>query len=235
MLTGINRNGMEQYITYYRVSTKKQGESGLGLKAQQQTVQQFLTSKGGKQVGSFTEVESGTNGDRPELKKAVSKCKEESAKLLIAKLDRLSRNVAFLFTLKEELEQAGVNFVACDIPEANNTMVLGVMATMAQHEAEIISQRTSEGIRQSETYKAGEWGNPENFTAESRQKAWATISRKARQDTDTRKAFHFIQPRREKGLSYAKIAKALNQEGYRTRRGNKFYPATVRKIYLRFS
>lgn len=232
----INRTRMKKYITYYRVSTKKQGKSGLGLNAQMATVQSFLKGKDAEQIEIFTEIESGKNGDRPVLKSAITMCKETGAILLIAKLDRLSRNVAFLFNLKEELESAGVSFVACDIPEANNTMVLGVMATMAQHEAEIISQRTKEGIRQSETYKSGEWGNPQNFTDESRAKAHQTISRKARTDKETRKAFEFIRYRRDqKEMTYQAIADELNKEGYQTRRGKKFHPAQVRKIYLRFT
>lgn len=204
------------------------------MKAQKAAVSQFLDTDD-QIIDSFKEVESGTNGNRPVLKRAVQRCKDEGAKLLVAKLDRLSRNVKFLFTLKEELEEAGVGFTIADMPEANNTMVLGVMASMAQHEADLISKRTKEGIEQSEVYKSGNWGNPQNLTEAARAKAHKTISDKARTDTNTRKAFHFIQPRREKGLSYAQIAEALNTEGYRTREGKKFYPATVRRIYLRFT
>lgn len=226
---------MKRYITYYRVSTKQQGQSGLGLSAQQATVKAFLKDRDAEQVETFTEVESGKNGDRPVLKSAINMCKEQGATLLIAKLDRLSRNVAFLFNLKEELESAGVSFVACDIPEANNTMILGVMATMAQHEAEIISQRTKEGIRQSDKYKAGEWGNQQNFTDEARAKAHRIISQKARTDKSVRHAFHFIQPRREAGKTYQAIADELNEEGYLTRKGKTFHASQVRRIYLRFT
>lgn len=224
---------MTKYISYYRVSTDHQGKDGNGMKAQKEAVNQFLKDED-ELVEVFTEVESGTSGDRPVLKSAIEKCKEEGAKLLVAKLDRLARNVAFLFTLKEELEAAGVGFVIADMPEANNTMVLGVMGTMAQHEAEVISQRTREGIRQSDTYQAGEWGNPQNLTEEAKAKAHRTISRKARTAKANRHAYHFIKPRRGEGESYEQIAEALNDEGYRTRRGKKFYPATVRRIYLRF-
>lgn len=224
---------MDQYIGYYRVSTKKQGKSGLGLEAQKTAVRNFLKSRGGEEIESFTEVESGKNPDRPVLKSAIEHCKDEGAKLLVAKLDRLSRNAKFLFTLKEELEEAGIGFTIADMPEAN-TLVLGFMASLAQYEAELISRRTKEGL--AEARKQGKQiGSPENLTKEGREKGWATISRKARHDTDTRKAFHFIQPRRELGLSYSKIAQSLNKEGYRTSTGKKFYPAQVRKIWLRLS
>lgn len=225
---------MKRYVTYFRVSTKKQGKSGLGLEAQRSTVEAFLKDKDAEVVETFTEVESGNNGDRPILKEAIAMCKVTRSTLLIAKLDRLSRNVAFLFNLKEELEQAGVSFVACDIPEANNTMVLGVMATVAQHENERRSQRQKEAF--AEKRKRGEpMGTPENLTDEARRKAWATIRRNARTDKSTRHAFHFIKPRREQGMSYQQIANALNHEGYKTRRGCKFHPAQVHKIYHRFT
>ena len=225
---------MEKFITYYRVSTKKQGKSGNGLSAQRTTVQQFIESRQAKEVESFTEIESGRNASRSVLKSAVEMCKDSGAKLLVAKLDRLSRNVAFLFALKDELESAGVGFVFADLPEANNTMILGVMASVAQYEAELISRRTKEGLK--EARKRGKQiGSPENLTDKAREKAYQTISMKARTDIDTRKAFHFIDPRREQGESYQAIADQLNKEGYRTRRGKQFHPAQVRKIYLRFA
>ena len=229
---------MSKFVAYYRVSTKQQGKSGLGLKAQQELVMNYLKRNGiDDEPESYTEVESGGNGERPELTKAVQRCKEKGATLLIAKLDRLSRNVKFIFALKEELEAAGVKFEALDLPEvSNNTMALGMVATFAQHELERIKQRTRDGIRQSPVYKAGKWGNPENFTDEYRAKAHRIISQNARQDPETRKAFEFIRYRREhKGMSYRAIADELNKEGYRTRRGKEFFPAQVQKIYLRFT
>ena len=224
---------MEQYIGYYRVSTKKQGKSGLGLDAQKTAVKNFLKSRGAEEIDSFTEIESGKNADRPVLKSAIELCKEQGAKLLVAKLDRLSRNAKFLFTLKEDLEDAGIGFTIADMPEAN-TLVLGFMASLAQYEAELISRRTKEGLEEAKK-KGKRLGSPQNLTNEARQKALSTIRDKARSDVDTRKAFHFTLPRREQGWSYAKIANALNAEGYRTRNGKKFHPAQVRKISKRLS
>ena len=225
---------MGKYVVYYRVSTKQQGKSGLGLEAQKTAVDTFLKSRNGEQVHPpFTEVESGSNGERPELKKAIARCKEIGAILLIAKLDRLSRNVKFIFTLKEELEQAGVSFVACDLPDAN-TLTLGLMASMAQHENEVRSTRQKAAF--AEKRKRGEpMGSPQNLTDEARKKAWQSIKEKARKDEATRHAFHFIKPRREAGQSYQAIAGELNKEGYRTRKGREFFPAQVHKIYMRFT
>ncbi|MEX0610304.1 MAG: recombinase family protein [Balneolaceae bacterium] len=225
---------MESYITYYRVSTKKQGKSGNGLSAQQTTVHNFLQTREAEELETFTEIESGRNTNRTVLKDAVQMCKDSGAKLLVAKLDRLSRNVAFLFALKEELESAGVGFVFADLPDANNTMMLGVMASVAQYEAELISRRTKAGLAEARK-KGKQIGSPENLTKEAREKGHQTISQKARNNVDTRKAFHFIQPRREAGESYQSIADQLNEEGYRARRGKEFHPAQVRKIWMRFA
>jgi|AntDeeMinimDraft_6_1070357.scaffolds.fasta_scaffold01050_5 DNA invertase Pin-like site-specific DNA recombinase len=225
---------MSQFVAYYRVSTKHQGKDGNGIKAQRASVEHFLKDKD-TLLDSFTEVESGTNGNRAVLKEAVSKCKAEGAKLLVAKLDRLSRNVKFLFTLKDELDEAGVGFTIANMPEAKNTMILGVMVSMAEHEAELISERTKAGIAQSEVYKSGNWGNKQNLTAEARAKAHKAVKRNARTDENTLKAFDAIQWRRKEGTSYEAIAKDLNTLNYRTRKGKKFHGSQVRRIWLRFT
>lgn len=225
---------MQTYVVYYRVSTKQQGQSGLGLDAQRTAVAAFLKSREATEVPpAYTEVESGKNADRPELRKAIQRAKDTGSTLLIAKLDRLSRNVSFIFSLKAELEAAGVSFVACDLPEAN-TLTLGIMATMAQHEREIISQRTKAGLQEAKR-RGKVLGNPANLSDDARAKAWATISNKARTDKGARHAFHFIKPRRDQGVSYQQIADELNAEGYRTRTGKEFHPAQVQRIWKRFS
>ena len=116
------------YVAYYRVSTARQGASGLGLSAQRTGVSSFLRGRG-RVLAEFTDVESGRRNDRPELMRAIARCKAEGAVLLIAKLDRLTRNVAFIFALRD----SGAEFVCADMPEAN-TLTIGVMATMAQHD-----------------------------------------------------------------------------------------------------
>lgn len=223
----------KQYITYYRVSTKAQGKSGLGIDAQKDAVQRFMKSRRAKEIDTFTEVESGRNGNRPILKQAIQRCKETGADLLIAKLDRLARNAKFLFTLKEELEDAGVGFTVADLPDANN-LTLGIMAVLAEYESQLKSERLKAAFK--EAKKQGrKLGSPENLTKEAMEKAWRTTKENARNDVDTRKAFHFIQPRREQGQSFDKIAFELNKEGYRTRKGKKFFGAQVRKLWIRFT
>lgn len=221
-----------EYVAYYRVSTKQQGKSGLGLEAQKTAVKNFIESKGGKELPPpFTEVESGKNDQRPELKKAIERCKETGSTLLIAKLDRLSRNASFIFKLRDELQASGVDFIACDMPEAN-TLTIGMMASMAQHEREVISKRTKEGLAEAKR-NGKELGTPENLTEEARKKAHKTISKRARTDKAVRHAFHFIKPLREQGESYSSIAKKLNEEGYRTRKGKEFHAIQVSRIWKR--
>jgi DNA invertase Pin-like site-specific DNA recombinase len=132
---------MCKYVTYYRVSTARQGQFGLGIEAQRAAVNAYLTHHQGRELASFTEVESGKVNTRPQLEAALARCRQTGATLLVAKLDRLSRNVAFLLNLRE----AGVRFQALDIPDAN-TMTLSVMAGMAQHERELISARTKAAL-----------------------------------------------------------------------------------------
>src|SRR5215468_10112218 len=129
------------YVNYYRVSTQRQGRSGLGLDAQRATVKSYLDGHHGIELATFTEVESGKVNERPQLEAALRRCRQTRATLLVAKIDRLSRNAAFLLSLRD----AGVRFVAADMPEMNETVV-GIMAVIAQHEREAISQRTKAAL-----------------------------------------------------------------------------------------
>jgi DNA invertase Pin-like site-specific DNA recombinase len=133
--------GTIRTVAYYRVSTDKQGRSGLGLEAQRAAVRAFLDGKGWPPLAEFVEVESGKRADRPELAKAMAACRLYGATLVIAKLDRLSRNAAFLLTLRD----AGIEFVACDMPDANR-LTVGIMAMVAEDEAERISARTKAAL-----------------------------------------------------------------------------------------
>ena len=133
--------GQKKFVAYYRVSTDKQGVRGLGMDAQAAAVEAFVRSHDGRIFASFEEVESGKNNDRPQLEAAIARAKILVATLLIAKLDRLSRDALFLLTL----QKAGVDFVACDMPDANN-FTIGIMALIAQHEREAISIRTKDAL-----------------------------------------------------------------------------------------
>jgi DNA invertase Pin-like site-specific DNA recombinase len=131
-----------KFVAYFRVSTDKQEKSGLGLDAQRKAVEDYLNGGTWSLVGKFTEVESGKRNQRPELEKALAVCKRNRAKLVIAKIDRLSRNLAFIATLMD----SGVEFVAVDNPHANK-LTVHILAAVAQHEREMIAQRTKDALQ----------------------------------------------------------------------------------------
>jgi DNA invertase Pin-like site-specific DNA recombinase len=132
---------MTDYVAYARVSTARQGKSGLGLAAQEAAINAFLREGDRLLTPKYVEQESGKDDARPELAKALNRCKLTGATLLVAKLDRLSRNLAFIATLQD----AGVRFIAADMPEANE-LTIHIMAAMAQHERKAISKRTKEAL-----------------------------------------------------------------------------------------
>ncbi len=146
-------------VGYERVSTARQGASGLGIEAQRQAIDGFVAQRNGTLIARFTEVESGRNPDRPELAKALHLAKVTGATLVIAKLDRLSRNAAFLLTLRD----AGVKFAAVDLPEAND-LTVGIMALVAQQEREAISKRTKEALTVARA-RGVRLGNPNGIEA----------------------------------------------------------------------
>jgi len=128
-------------VTYLRVSTQKQGRSGLGLEAQQKAVADYLNGGDWNVLEEFVEIESGKNSKRPKLLEAIELCKASGAKLVVAKLDRLARDAAFLMNLKD----GGIDFVCADMPEANR-LTIGIMALVAEQEREAISKRTKEAL-----------------------------------------------------------------------------------------
>jgi DNA invertase Pin-like site-specific DNA recombinase len=132
---------VDKWVSYLRVSTDRQGRSGLGIEAQRAAVAQYLNGGQGKLIKEFVEIESGKRTDRPMLEKALATCRLHGAKLVIAKLDRLSRNAHFLLGL----EKAGVDFIAADMPHANR-LTVGVMALVAEEEGRAISRRTKEAL-----------------------------------------------------------------------------------------
>jgi DNA invertase Pin-like site-specific DNA recombinase len=148
----MNARAARRFVAYYRVSTDRQGRSGLGLEAQQKAVRDYLDGGAWEIVAEFVEVESGKRADRPELARALDACRKHKARLVIAKLDRLSRNLAFIATLKD----SGVEFVAVDNPHANK-LTIHILAAEAEHEREAISERTKAALadRQGARDKAG--------------------------------------------------------------------------------
>ena len=214
-------------VPYYRVSTTKQARSGLGLEGQDVTVQQFAQAHGATVLKSYIEVEPGKRADRPELAKAVAHARRSKATLVIAKLDRLARNVHFLSGLME----AGVQFVACDQPSANE-LTIHILAAVAQDEAKRISERTKAALK---AYKArgGKLGasRPEcrNLTSEASRKGAKAAGEAARRDADD--AYIDLHPimiaLRDEGESLRAIAEHLNEEGYETRRGRSWRQAKL--------
>jgi DNA invertase Pin-like site-specific DNA recombinase len=219
---------MTRFIGYFRVSTVKQGESGLGLAAQRASVQAFV--KGGELIAEYTEVESGKHDDRPELTSAIAHAKREGATLLVAKLDRLSRSAGFIFLLRD----TGVKFVACDCPEANS-LTIGILASLAQHERELISQRTKSALAQKKRqgYKLGVSGKANLIAGDASNKASAARKRYATNDPNNRAATELVVLYREKGMTLQQIADRLNSNGHATRYNKQFKPGTVQRLIKR--
>ncbi|WP_298196591.1 recombinase family protein [Novosphingobium sp.] len=219
-------------IAYYRVSTEGQGRSGLGLDAQRSAVESLCAARGWELIAPpFTEVESGKRNDRPELLKALHRAKVTGATLVVAKLDRLSRNVAFLATLQE----SGVRFIAADMPEANE-LTIHIMAAMAQHERKATSRRTREALQVAKA-RGVKLGNPNGAAALRRaSQGNAAAVQALRADADARAADlrPVIEDMRERGIvSLNAMAGALNEGGFVTARGGRWHAATVRNLLAR--
>jgi DNA invertase Pin-like site-specific DNA recombinase len=226
---------MATFIGYLRVSTKGQGESGLGLEAQRAALESFVGQAKGTLVMVYVEVESGKRADRPELAKAVAHAKRSKATLCVAKLDRLSRNVEFL----ARVMNSGCEFAAADMPSANRFM-LHVMAAVAEHEAKAISERTKAALA---AYKArggklgGELPQCRNLTPKARrtgaQRAGESVAKAARE------AYADLAPAmtewRATGMTLVQIAERLNCEGHTTRRGKPWNPVQVARILERLT
>ena len=222
----------KRFICYYRVSTKKQGRSGLGLDAQKSICENYINTQHGIMVNSYIEVESGKNDNREQLNSALAECKQTKSTLLIAKLDRLSRSVEFIFSLKN----SGVDFACVDLPELN-TMTLGIFATFAQSERERISERITVAL--AEKKKQGiKLGKPENLT-DNFEKAYnnslATRKGNAMNNENNRKAGLFAVSLRCGGATWKKITDTLNSNGFKTRRGCSFSITQVIRLHERYS
>jgi DNA invertase Pin-like site-specific DNA recombinase len=215
-----------KFIAYYRVSTDKQGKSGLGLEAQRQAIENYLNGGSWKLIAEFTEVESGKNSERPELRAAQAACKKHKARLVIAKLDRLSRNVAFIANLLE----AGTDFVAADNPHANKSM-LQMMAVFAEMERDAISKRTKEALAAAKA-RGVRLGNPRLADA-------IEATNKARQeaaDAFAANVLPIIRQIQKSGVSSLRgVAKALSARGIKTARGGAWSAVQVSDIVRRAS
>ncbi|CCQ73916.1 recombinase family protein [Magnetospira sp. QH-2] len=216
---------MDKFIAYYRVSTKRQGHSGLGLEAQQTAVKAYLEGKGWPPVEEFTEVESGKKADRPELGKALTLCRIHGATLVIAKLDRLSRNAAFLMTLRD----SGVKFVAADMPDATH-LTVGIMAVVAQDEAERISARTKAALAAAKE-RGTELGGFRGYVPTDDDRTRATEAKKEKARAWAADLLPIIEEIRATGVdSLGGIARALNDRRIPTARGGRWQAVQVKRV-----
>lgn len=217
---------MEKYVLYTRTSTTKQD---LGIESQKEIAHRFIADTKAELIAEFSEQESGKHNDRPELNKALLMCKKTGATLLICKLDRLSRNQAFLVNLKE----AGINFRALDLPELN-TLTLGIFSALAQHERELISERTRNSLNALKN-QGVVLGSPHDFTPEEIEKAAATNRRKAERNTNNILSIALIKAYLAEGheRNLTKIAEYLNSQNARASRGGEHTATTVKRLLER--
>jgi len=218
-------------VNYLRVSTRQQGISGLGLDAQRFALDAYAQQRHAKVIETFTEVESGKVNARPELTKALHLAKVTGATLVIAKLDRLSRNAAFLLTLRD----SGVRFIAADMPDAND-LTVGIMALVAQQEREAISRRTTEALAAAKA-RGVRLGNPNGAAALRRAAKGNTASVEAIRsaaDSHAKNLQPIIQALAAEGTtSLGAVAEALNERGMLTPRGGQWHKSSVRNLLAR--
>jgi DNA invertase Pin-like site-specific DNA recombinase len=218
-----------KFVAYIRVSTAKQGKSGLGLEDQRDSVRKYVAEVGGKIIApEFKEVESGKRNDRPELEKALKRCRLTGATLVVAKLDRLSRNAAFLLTLRD----SGVKFVAVDLRDAN-TLTVGVMATVAQYERELISKRTKDALAVARKRGVALGGYREKSPNIARFQKKAVQAVREGADARAEEWRDTIEGLQAEGLSLNAMAARLNKDGLPTSRGGAWTATTVRRVMAR--
>ena len=210
---------MPDFIAYYRVSTDRQGASGLGLEAQRAAVAVHIGTD--RLLAEYTEVESGKkHTNRPQLLAALQECRRKKAMLVIAKLDRLGRNVAFISALME----SGAEFVCCDNPHANRLM-LHMLAAFAEHEREQISQRTKAALAAAKA-RGVKLGNPRPLEALDLARAVHIARRPAPE------VLNIIRSLEGQGMSYRAIARELNRLNIKTGRGRQWYDVTVKAALM---
>lgn len=220
-----------EYVAYLRVSTQKQGYSGLGLEGQKQIIRNYLSHK--NPIAEYIEIESGRKTDkgRPKLKEALELCRKTGAKLIVAKLDRLARNVAFL----SQLLESDVDIVFCDFPQANK-MVLHILAAISQYEAELIATRTKQALAAKKA-KGCTLGNPEHLIGkldEAVAKSVETNKRKAEENPNNKRAAAMLKVLAKEGRTLQEMADYLNEQGFTTSKGYRFSRSSVYVLLKRY-
>lgn len=218
-----------RFISYLRVSTQRQGKSGLGLEAQRQAVDDYLNGGQWEHLAEFVEVESGKTGERPELKRALHRCQVTGATLIIAKLDRLTRSVETLV----DIQRSGVEFIAADNPEANS-LTINLLVSVGQYEREMISKRTKEALAAAKR-RGVKLGNPKgaaHLKGIGNDAAVKTIKTKANAHAERlRPILEDVLAAGVTGLRG--IAGELNRQGVLTPRGGQWHPASVSRTLKR--
>ena len=217
---------IQRYIAYFRVSTQKQGQSGLGLDAQKQAVSEFLSQFGGEVIAEFVEVESGKRADRPEFTKAADYAELANATVLVAKLDRLSRDLHFITNLQKQ----GIKFKLCDLPEIDQ-LTIHILAAMAEHEARMISMRTKQALQVAKA-RGVILGNPQLDAQRNRDVSAANSERVQKQQywqTKILKVITHLENTEDLSTCQA-IADALNDRGLKTSRGSQFSVPIVSRL-----
>jgi DNA invertase Pin-like site-specific DNA recombinase len=221
-----------KFVAYYRVSTAKQGRSGLGLEAQQEAVRSYLNGGSWQLVDEVVEVESGKRNDRPKLAEALRLCRLHDATLIIAKLDRLARNVAFISNLME----SGVEFTAVDFPQANR-LTVHILAAVAEHEAKAISTRTKDALAAVKARGKRLGGDRGNLPAVAKTGAKASVAaRIAKAHNRASDLAPIIEELKASGaVSLRQIAAELNAKGIKTARGGEWSAVQVHRVIERVS
>lgn len=217
------------YVAYLRVSTQKQGYSGLGIEAQKEMIKNYLQGK--EPISEFIEIESGKKSDRPKLVEALELCKKTGSTLVVAKLDRLSRNVAFTSKLLE----SGIDIVFTDMPEANR-LVLHIISSISEYELSLVRQRTTAALAQRK--KTMTLGKPENLLNKLQQnvaKGNATNRQKSLDNPNNKRAASMLRLLIKEDLSLRQMAKRLNEEGFTTANGHQFTANAVRVLIKRYN
>lgn len=215
-----------KHVAYFRVSTAKQGKSGLGVDAQRKAVADYLNGGEWTLIGEFVEVESGKLDQRPKLEQALALCELTGATLVVAKLDRLSRNVAFLAALQD----SGARFVAADMPEANE-LTIHIMAAVAQAERKAISKRTVEALAAAKargTKLGGHRGNLSDLLKGPA--ASAAVRSKAAKERAAKVLQHIHALRAHGASSLREIAEGLNGASITTPRGARWNASQVKRV-----
>ena len=221
---------MEQknYIAYLRQSTVKQELSGLGIEAQREIIRNYLKDK--KAISEYIETESGKKSDRPKLTEALEECRKNGSVLIVAKLDRLSRNVAFTSKLLE----SDVEIVFCDFPEANK-LVLHIISSIAEYEAGLISQRTRQSL-QAKKARGCRLGKSENLTNNLERaivESVKTNKTKADNNPNNMRAIAMLHSLLMQGKSLSEMTGILNRQGFVTSKGCKFRITQVKRLIIR--